>query len=183
MSQDSKIVFGVIVIIACALGLRIWWVWPEQLPGGRFLYFIERRGNDYTLNIKAGVPVDWIVDTTIFEGYSPDLHFEYQEKIDNSNRPSKHIKGGASHYYIEYITEYGRIQFHTEWAEGGGNEWFEFLPANLTVDQFFEKEILMSFDLERDEFKVYIPNTNTGNYMSVSVKNRQISEIVWLGYY
>ena len=171
----------VVVAIAAALGLRIWWVWPEELPGGPHLQKIEKRGRDYTLHLKAGSSLSDIAALHVFEGYSPSTHFDFEESV--SDRPSKYVQDDDHHHYVEYVLEHGRMEFHTEFhPEIGIGVWVELLPTDLAVDAFFAADVAVNLDLTKDRFKVFIPPNQGYTYMTVFVSDRKVNRIAWLDY-
>ncbi len=156
-------------------------MWPKQLPGGPLLEAIEERSGDYSLKPKAGVELSHIVDLSIFQGYTPELHFEFSEKVDD--QPSKYVDGKGRHHYVEHIVPNGRMEFHSEYHEEfGATEWMEFLPTHLPVDSFFDPTIAIAFDLNREHFTVYVPDKEAHEYITVYVKQRIVERIVWLSH-
>jgi len=181
MNKNSLVVVLVGAAIVIALGVRVWWYWPEQLHSGPHLDKIERRGQDYSLHLRQGSVLSDIVDLSVFEGYSPSNHFEFREEI--KSRPSKYVKDNDHHYYVEYMGQHGRMQFHSGYHEEEGiSEWLEFLPSDLMVDSFLDKSVAIAFDLTENEFKVYIPMKKENMYMTIIVKNRKVDRIAWLDY-
>jgi hypothetical protein len=151
----NNLIGTVIIAIVGAIGLRVWWYWPKELPGGRYLDRIEKRGQDYTLHPKNGASLSDIVTIHIFEGYHPSNHSEFEENIQD--RPSKFVKNSDHHHYMEYMGKYGRMLFHSEFHEEEGlARWLEFIPIDLPVDNFLAKDVAISLDLTQPEFKVYI---------------------------
>ncbi len=177
MNRSKLIVAGVVIAIAGALGFRVWWYWPEDLPGGRYLEKIEKRGHDYSLHLKPDTSLSDIASLDVFVGYRPSNHSVFQEKMET--RPSRFVNDGDQHHYVEYMGEHGRMQFHSSVDEEGISCWLEFLPTDLAIDTFLSKDIAISLELTEPEFKVYIPAKRDDTYMTVTVKNRKIERIFW----
>lgn len=181
MNRNNLVAMLVVAAIVIALGLRVWWYWPEELHGGPHLDKIERRGRDYSLYVRQGSALSDIVDLSIFEGYWPSIHSDFREKLEN--QPSKYVKDDDHHHYVEYMGQHGRMQFHSGYHEEEGiSEWLEFLPSDLPVDTFLDKDVAIALDLSVDEFKVYIPLKRDHMYMTVMIKNRKVNRIAWLDY-
>lgn len=179
MSRNNIIILTLVLAVFGALGLRVWWYWPEKYQGGLYLEKIEKRGQDYSLYIRQGCSLSDVVDLTVFEGYSPSNHIEYQERLES--RPSKFIKDDDHHYYVEYVGKYGKMQFHSGYHEDEGiSYWFEFLPSDLPVDSFLNSEVAINLDLSKKKFKVYIPFKREHMYMTIMVNNRKVERVAWL---
>lgn len=179
MNRSNLIVAGVIAVIVGALVFRVWSKWPEELPGGRYLERIEKRGRDYALYPKPSVSLSEIASLYVLEGYTPSNHSEFQQRIET--RPSKIVQERDDHRYIEYMGQYGRMQFHSSYhLEEGIAEWLEFLPTDLSIDAFLSADVAINLDLTQPEFKVYISFKPEHMYMTVFVKNRKIDRIVWV---
>jgi hypothetical protein len=177
MKSRSILVAAVLAIIG-ALGVRIWYYWPEELLGGPHLDKIEKRGRDYILHIRQGSSLSDIVDLEIFEGYCPSNHFEFEQGL--AYRPSKVVNIRKCYFYTEYMGQHGRMQFHSEYnQEEGPSKWFVFLPTDLPVDSFFDEDVAIDLDLSKEKFKVYVSLKKEHMYMTIIVKNRKIERIFW----
>ncbi|HHE32132.1 MAG TPA: hypothetical protein ENL07_05760 [Chlorobaculum parvum] len=181
VNRNNMVAVLVGTAIVLALGLRVWWYWPEELHGGPHLDKVERRGRDYSLHLSQGSTLSDIVDLSVFEGYSPSNHFDFRESIEN--RPSKYVKDDDHHHYVEYIGQHGRMQFHSGYHEEEGiSEWLEFLPSDLPLDSFFEKSVAIALDLTKNEFRVYVPMKEQHMYMTIIVRDRKVERIAWMDY-
>ena len=56
------------------------------------------------------------------------------------------------------------------------------MPSDLSVDEFFDKSILVRLDPTNRAFKVYIPHQSLGMYMTISVRDRKVEDIFWAPY-
>jgi len=182
LDRSKFIVGGVVIAIAALLGLRVWWACPKELTGGQHLEKIEKVGSSYTFYLKPASSLSDIADLRIFEGYSPLRHREFEESI--KDRPSKYVKDRFRHYYLEYMGEYGRIQFHNDYNEEDGiSQWLELLPTDLPLDAFLSKDVAIDLDIRQPEFTIYIPSKLEHTYMTVFVKKRKIDRIAWFESY
>ncbi len=68
-------------VLLLAVGARIWWAWPEELEPRALLSSARLRGGDYRLLPKVDIETKAVVKATLFEGYSPDPYFEFQDAI------------------------------------------------------------------------------------------------------
>ena len=99
------------------------------------------------------------------------------------DQPSKLVEDRGRHYYVEYVVSNGRMQFHTDYHEEvGRSNWIVFFPTHLAVDRFIDHSITVAFDMNCEEFIVYIPHKSAGSYMTVYVKQRLVEEISWTSY-
>ncbi len=177
MNRRNLVVSGVVLAVVGALGLRVWWYWPEELHAGPHVHKMERRGRDYSVHIKQGASLSDVVNLQIFEGYSPSNSSEFRERIES--RPSKHVREHDYHSYDEYVAQHGRMRFHFGLGGDGIYEFFEFLPSDLPVDKFLKPEIAINLDLTVPEFKVYIQHKREHTHMGIVVKSRKIDSIGW----
>jgi len=143
------------------------------------LELFEKRGDDYSAHLKTNATFSDIADLSVFEGYHPDIHYDYQEKIDSN--PAKYVKEDDHHSYTEYITKYGRMQFHTSYdPEVGIFDWLTFHPTELPVDKFLHPNISIKLDLNEEEFIIYIMDEGEDKFMTIYVKNKKIDKIAWI---
>ena len=177
MKQSQIMKAGLLISVVGLLILRAWWVAPVILSGGPHAERFEKRGGDYSLNLKIESEMSDVLSLDIFSGYSPSIHFEYEEGFES--QPARYGSNGEHHSYTEYILDGGRIQFHHSYeGDLGAYVWCEFLPSDLTVDDFLNDEIAISLDMAVDEFKIHIKD-NQGQYMTIKISNRKISRISW----
>jgi len=144
-------------VVVLAIGARTWWFWPKDLEPGPLLASASLRGSDYRFVPKASTATVTLINSTLFEGYSPDRHFDFEEVV--KTRPSRYVRVDAHHHYVEYLGRSGRIQLHSAYArESGIDHWFVFFPTNLAVDAFFAPDIAILVAPEKPQYTVYIPN-------------------------
>ena len=179
MNRSKLITISIALIIIGYLGFNIWKNKPVELYGCPHLELFEKQGENYSAHLKSGATFSDIADLSVFEGYHPDIHYDYQEKIDNN--PAKHVKEDEHHSYTEYITTYGRMQFHTSYdQEVGIFDWLTFQPTDLPVDKFLHPNISIKLDLDEDEFIVYTMDEGEDMLMTVYVKNKMVDKVAWI---
>lgn len=170
------------VALALAVAAPVWWAWPDDLEPGPLLSSARLRGGDYRLVPKASVETKALVRTSVFEGYSPDRHFDFAEAL--KERPTRFVREDSHHHYVEYFGRFGRIQLHSAFdRESGIDHWFEFFPTRLGVDEFFVPDVAIILDVTRPTYTVYIPNGREESYMTVRVAERQVHKVSWVPWY
>jgi len=179
MNRSNLITIAVVLVIIGSLGSCVWRNRPVELYGCVHLERFEKRGKDYSAYLKSDASFSDIIDLSVFEGYQPNIHLDYQEKIDSN--PAKYVKEDEHHSYTEYITKYGRMQFHTAYQpEEGIHDWLTFHPTNLPVDKFLHPDISIQLDLSEDEFTVYTMDKNRNTFITVYIKNKMIDKLAWI---
>ena len=179
LKNHAKILIALAIVIL--LGLYLWWERPQELKGGIFLNKIIKRSSYYSLDVKKETEYSDIINLKIFGGFIPINHYDFIENLeDNSSKyPSKFVSLGNRHTYTEYMTKYGRMQFHLSWSNNDAYEWLEFIPSSLTVDSFFNKNIAIKFDIKKSEFEIIIPFKKNESYMRIYVEKQNIVKIHW----
>ena len=178
---------GIIIAAVALLGLRIWWVLPQELPGNPITERVVEQGRwpferSYSVYLKAETAMSDVVDTSLFEGYTPENHLLMKSRM-LGQQPAKQVEEDY-HSYTEFLGSKGRMQFYEEYIPQTGHEslWFEFIPLNMPVSRFFHTGIASNFDVPQDEFHVYIYRFEEPK-MTVIIKGFQVDKIVWFGAY
>jgi hypothetical protein len=179
MNRSNFITFAVVLIIIGYLGSCVWRNRPVELYGCTHLEHFEKRGDNYSAYLKSEASFSDIANLSVFEGYHPSIHSDYKEKIDRN--PAKYVKEDDHHSYTEFITNYGRMKFHTSYQpEEGIHDWLMFQPTDLPVDKFLHPDMSIKLDLSKDKFTVYIMNKDKDMFLTVYVKNKMVDEIAWI---
>lgn len=165
-----------------AIAARIWWVSPEELEPGPLLSSARLLAGDYRLVPKTTLETRGLIRAEFFEGYDPNHHSEFEETL--KDRPSRYVREDSRHHYIEYLGRFGRIQLHSAYdSENGFEQWFEFFPTRIAVDEFFAPGVAIILDARRPKYSVAILDGREHSYMTVRVADRQVLKVVWLSWY
>jgi len=172
-------------LLLLTLGARIWWVSPEELPPGPMLSSARLQTGDYRLVPKPGIDASALVRTSLFEGYSPDRHSDFEETL--KGLPSRYVHRDSNYHYVEYLGTFGRFQLHEAHdqasRESGLEYWLVFFPTDLAVDVFFVPDVAILLAPERSKYRVAIPNAHEHSYMTIWVAERRVERISWMKWY